>query len=101
MKINASTIVRNNSNIHFQAKLNGKDSKQINMFQKTGHLSFRSNKDTFESKPKPIPKIEILPNVCNNFVSKITKQINSFSPEWLEKFNSEGYVILEMLCGRL
>lgn len=37
MKINASTIVRNNSNIHFQAKLNGKDSKQINMFQKTGH----------------------------------------------------------------
>lgn len=71
-----------------------KNSLQTDVFQKSNQISFTSVNGVFKLVPELAPKLEILPNVSEDFVTRITKQISEFSPEWLKKFRQEGYKII-------
>ncbi len=64
-------------------------------FQSTKkEISFKGVEGLFKKAPNLFPKIEILPGVSDDFVTKITRQISEFSPEWLKEFKNNNYKII-------
>ena len=63
------------------------------IFQRN-NVSFTGVQGLFKTAPNVVPKLEILPGVSDNFISKVTKQISEFSPDWLKKFKNENYKII-------
>lgn len=64
------------------------------VFESSRKISFKGLEGLFKTSSNLVPKIEILPKVSDDFVSKVKKQINEFSAEWLEKFRSNNYKII-------
>ena len=93
MKITNNTILYTGAKFTAQPKYRIANSLQTDVFQKS-NLSFKGVQGLFKTAPELMPKLEILPNVSDNFVTKITRQISEFSPEWLKKFKTENYKII-------
>lgn len=74
---------------HYKTKL-----YQNDVFQKNNIVSFNGIQGLFKTSPNNVPRIEILPNVSDDFVSRATKQINEFSSDWLKKFKNANYKII-------
>ena len=64
------------------------------VFESSRKISFKGLEGLFKTSPNLVPKIEILPKVSDDFVSKATRQISEFSAEWLKKFRSNNYKVI-------
>lgn len=66
-------------------------------FESSRNISFRGLEKLFVISPdfsKPIPQIEVLSGVSNDFASKVTKQVHKFPIRWLQKFKDNNYKII-------
>ena len=63
------------------------------IFQKS-NVNFKGAKTPFKTSPKPIPPIEILPDVSDSFAAKAIRQISEFPPKWLNEFKNNGCKII-------
>ncbi len=74
------------------------DNLKADTFQRSNsvsdNLSFHGFQFLFKKSQNLIPKIEVLPKVRDDYASRVTKQINNFSPQWLKKFKDENYKII-------
>ena len=93
--------ISNNLNTYNSTKIQNrnltfskKNTAQTDVFQKSNNISFTGIQGLFKTKANNIPQIEILPRVSDDFISRITKQINEFSPQWLNKFKNHNYKII-------
>lgn len=70
------------------------DNFQSDIFQKNNSVSFKGGQGLFKTAPNLVSQIEVLPKVSDDFVSRVTKQISEFSPEWLKRFKNNNYKII-------
>lgn len=93
MKIAVNPIINTVSNLRKLQSNQRLDCLAADVFQKSVSIPFKDNAlPVFRGES--FPKLEILPDVSEDFISKITSQINGFSPYWLQKFRQEGYKII-------
>ena len=101
MKITNDNIflyIETKYNTNHKYKCRNINSLQADAFRRnkntSNSLSFTGIQSLFKKNPSSIPPIEVLPEVSDDFVSKITKLISNFPPEWLNKFRNENYKII-------
>ncbi len=88
--INRQTYTINKSNSPVYAK----PQLKTDVFEKNSNIAFKGVEGLFKKAPNFVPRLEILPKVSEEFITKVTKQISEFSPEWLEKFKNNNYKII-------
>lgn len=69
------------------------DTLAADVFQKNATIPVK-NGSLLASNPNTSLGFEVLSDVDEAFISKIRKQVNSFSPYWLQRFKQEGYKII-------
>lgn len=95
MKITNNTILYTSAKFNnVQPKYKTANNLQTDVFQRSNSISFNGIQGLFKKTPNLVPPIEVLPKVSDDFVSRATKQISKFPPEWLKKFRDEGYKII-------
>lgn len=92
MKIAVNPIINTVSNFRKLQPNQRLDYLMADVFQKSASVPFKDNRLAVLSAD--FPKIEVLADVKEDFISKVTNQIKGFSPYWLQKFKQEGYKII-------